>query len=81
MTKPQFAITRTTKDGKPAVELVVRNTTKTEHADFRALLDSLGYGAASGMDNAKRIVCTTPEQIDAARNPIKPYFDAKGFWI
>jgi hypothetical protein len=80
MTAPRFTASRTTKNGKPAIELVVRNTTQKDHADFRALLDGLGYGHASGIDNARRIVCTTPEEIDSARTPIAKFFNAKGEW-
>lgn len=80
MTSPRFTASRVAKDGKPAVEFVVRNTTQKDHADFRALLDALGYGPASGIDNARRIVCATPADIDAARNPIAKFFDAKGEW-
>lgn len=78
--KPQFAIRRIVKDGKPAVEMMVHHTTQQEHAEFRALLDGLGYGPASGMSNTKSIVCTTAAQIDAARNPIAKFFDSKGIW-
>lgn len=80
MTNPKFTAARITKDGRPAVELAVRNTTQKDHADFRALLDALGYGPANGIDNARRIVCTTAEEIDAARNPIAKFFDAQGEW-
>lgn len=77
---PRFTASRTTKDGIPAVELVVRNTTQKDHADLRHLLDSLGYGPASGIDNARRILCTTAAGIDAARNPIADFFTAAGEW-
>ena len=77
-TTPRFAASRVSKDGRPAVELAVRYTTLKNHADLRAVLDTLGYSPASGIDNARRIVCTTAAEIDAARNPIAKFFGADG---
>ena len=79
-TAPRFTASRVSKDGKPAVELAVRNTTQKDHAELRAVLDTLGYSPASGIDNARRIVCTTAAEIDSARNPIAKFFDAEGGW-
>jgi hypothetical protein len=75
---PKFTAAKIAHNGKPAAELVVRGTTAADHADLRALLDTLGYGPASGMDNARRIVCTTKAEVDAARGPLVKFFDAKG---
>ena len=80
ITTPIFTASRVSNDGEPAIELAVRNTTQKDHAELRAMLDALGYSPASGIDNARRIVCTTAAEIDAARNPIAKFFDAAGRW-
>lgn len=81
ITKQRFTARRIMKDGKPAIEFAVRNTTHKDHSEFRAMLDTLGYSPASGIDSARKIVCCTVEEIDAARNPIAKFFDSKGEWI
>lgn len=78
MNAPKFEIARTQKDGKPAVELIVRNS--RYDADFHALIESLGYEPTVDIANRRSIVCTTAEQIDAARDPLASYFDARGEW-
>jgi hypothetical protein len=75
---PHFTAAKITHNGKPAAELAVRGTTAKDHASLRTLLDALGYGPASGMDNARRIVCTTKAEVDAARGPLAKFFDEKG---
>lgn len=78
MDAPKFEVCRTQKDGKPAVELVVRNS--MANAELHALVDSLGYLATADIANRRAIFCTTAEEIDAARNPLVKFFDAKGEW-
>ena len=78
MNNPVFEVCRTQKDGKPAVELVVRNSRKD--AALHAIVESLGYQPTVGIANRRAIVCTTAAEIDAARNPLVKFFDAKGEW-
>lgn len=78
MDAPKFEVFKTQKDGKPAVELVVRNAMKSP--ELQALVESLGYEATPDIANRRRIFCTTPAEVDAARNPIAKFFDAKGEW-
>ena len=78
MNTPKIQVIRTQKDGKPAVEIVVRNSMFS--AELHALVGSLGYVATPDIANRRAIVCTTAEEIDAARNPLVKFFDAKGEW-
>lgn len=79
MEKPKFEVFRTARNGKPAVELVVRNASYDDNLE--KLLVSLGYTETIDISNRMSIVCTTAEEIDAARNPLKMLFDAKGCFI
>ncbi len=72
MDAPTFEIFRTQKDGKPAVELVVRNS--MANPDLHALVEILGYQPTPDIANRRAIVCTTAEEIDAARNPLRNFF-------
>lgn len=73
----KLELARTAKDGKPAIELIVRNAP----ADIRGLLDSLGIVPTEGMMGRRSLVCATPAELDAARTPLLPYFDKQGNWI
>lgn len=77
MTTTTFSANRIMHAGKPAVELVVRNYPTS----MIPLLEGLGYVVTVDMANRRSIICTTPAEIDAARNPLKDMFDAKGNWI
>ena len=68
-----FEIARTTLNGKPAVELVVRWATAIPAID--ALTLSLGYTPTVGISNRRSIICADAASIDAAREPIMPFFD------
>ena len=76
MNAPKFEVFRTQKEGKPALDLVVRNS--LANADRHALGESLGYNPLRHIANRRAIVCTTPEEVDAARNPLVRFFNAKG---
>lgn len=76
-TTPTLSINRTHLNGKPAVELVVRHAT----AELRPILDGLGILPTVDMANRRSIICTTPAELDAARDPLKDMFDARGNWI
>ena len=78
MNAPKFEIIRTQKDGKPAVELVVRNSMAND--ELNELVESLGYHPTIGIANRRAIVCTTPEEVDTARNPLVKFFNPKGEW-
>lgn len=79
MNAPKFEICRTQVNGKPAVELVVRNSLSCP--ELHAIIDALGYIATPDIANRRSIVCTTPIEVDAARNPLIKFFDAKGNFI
>jgi hypothetical protein len=79
MNKPKFQIFKTTLNGKPAAELVVRNATYSEELD--ELTTKLGYVPTVDMANRRSILVTTKDQAEAARSPLAKYFDAKGEWV
>lgn len=76
MTTPTLSINRISHNGKPAIELVVRHAT----AELRPILDGLGILATPDMANRRSIICTTPAELDAARNPLRDLFDDRGNW-
>lgn len=78
MEKPKFEMFRIQKDGKPAVELVVRNSMYSE--ELHNLVEELGYKPTVDIRNRCSIVCTSPAEVDAARNPLVKFFDEKGEW-
>lgn len=78
MNAPKFEVFRTQKDGKPAAELVVRNS--MANAELHALVESLGYLPTTDIANRRAIVCTTAEEINAARDPLVKFFNEKGEW-
>lgn len=78
MNNPKFEILKIQWQGKPAVELVVRDSRKSP--ELHALVEALGYEATPDMANRRRKICTTPAEVDAARNPIAKFFDSKGEW-
>ena len=75
---PRFAVAKRNKGGKPAVELIIHNATYNQELD--ALTTHLGYAPTPMLANRRSLICTTPEQIDAARNPIAKFFNARGEW-
>jgi len=77
MDNPKLQIERITVNGKPAIELIIRNATK----DLRQVLDGLGIKPTADISNRRSIVCATPAELDAARNPLAVFFDRNGEWI
>jgi hypothetical protein len=77
---PSMELSRTSYHGAPAVELVIRNACDGG-PEFRGLVQSLGYQLDCTIANRRSLICTTPAQVDAARNPLHPYFDARGQWL
>lgn len=76
MNEAKFEVCRTLVNGKPAVELIVRNS--MANTELHSLVESLGYTATQDIANRRSIICTTPAEVDAARNPLVKFFDAKG---
>lgn len=70
MDKQKLEMRRVQKDGKPAIEMVVRNAT----AEMRPVLDGLGILPTPDMANRRSIICATPAELDAARAPILHFF-------
>lgn len=68
MKPPRMTVARTMVDGVKAIAISVRGPLD---AEMTALLDSLGYELVDDLAAVRRIVCTTPEQIDAARYPLR----------
>ena len=71
MDKPKLEMFRVQKNGKPAIEMVVRNATK----EMRPVLDALGVLPTPDMANRRGIVCATPDELEAVRAPILHFFD------
>jgi len=78
MNIPKVEIFRTAKNGKAAIEIVVRNS--LFDAEFHKLVEQLGYVATPGISNRRAIICTTPAEVEAARSPLIPFFNEKGEW-
>ena len=76
MTTPTLRLEKVMKGGKPAIRLVVRYATP----ELRTMLDGLGITPDCTIANYRTIVCASPAELDAARNPLMPLFDAKGEW-
>jgi hypothetical protein len=71
---PSLSVERT-PNGK--VALVVRNAT----ASLRPLLDRLGIVPDCTITNRRAVLCSTPAELDAAREPLRQLFDARGQWV
>lgn len=79
MDKPKFEVSRVIVEGKVVgVDLIVRNATYSP--ELGALTTNLGYRPDEDISNCRRVRCTTPAEIDAARAPLVSLFDAKGEW-
>lgn len=75
---PQFSAHRTAVNSQPAVELVVRNSTYDQA--LHDLVVRLGYQPTPDIANRRAIICTTPAEVDAAREPLKHFFRSDGSW-
>jgi hypothetical protein len=76
---PKMELLRTSLDGKPAFELVVRNAAFAP--GLSDLCDGLGIMPTVDMANRRGIIVTTPEQLDAVREPLKHLFAHTGDWV
>lgn len=75
--QPKLEILKTTKMGKPAIEIVVRNA----NAILRPLLDSIGIIPTPDISNRRGLICATPAELDTARAPLAKFFDKTGAYI
>lgn len=71
---PKFELHKIHYKGASAVELVIRYA----NAELRALADKLGYKRDDTIANRRAIICTNQDQVDAARDPLIPFFNADG---
>ncbi len=78
MNKPTLEIFKIEKNGKVAIEFVVRNSLYNHK--LHNMFESLGYKATVDISNRRSIFCTTPAELDAARNLIAKFFNAEGEW-
>lgn len=77
MSNPTLQLEKTMKDGKSAIRLIVRYATP----ELRELCDSLGINPDCSLANCRWIVCATPAELAAARNPLMSLFGHKGEWL
>lgn len=56
------------------VQLHISNPTPV----VKPILEKLGYRLVPDIFNFYDIICTTPAELDAARNPIKQFFNPDG---
>lgn len=78
MNTPKFEIQRHVNNGKVQIEMIVWNSTFSD--ELHSLVVCLGYKLTEDITGRRSIMCSTPAEIDAARNPIVKFFDAKGEW-
>jgi hypothetical protein len=78
MNKPKFEVQRSKVDGAIVIDLIVRNATFS--AELDKITTELGYRLVEDISNCRKIRCTTPAEVDAARAPLISMFDAKGEW-
>ena len=61
------------RTGKQII-LVVKNAPES----LRPVLDGLGINLVTDIANRRQVVCSNAAELDAARNPLRSYFDAQG---
>lgn len=69
---PKFEIFRTRKNGKPALEVVVRNA--SSNPLLLAECERLGLTPTIDMSNRRSVIVRTPAELDAIRDPLKKFF-------
>lgn len=77
MNNPTLSLERVHFNGTPAIKMIVRNA----DAALRATLTDLGVMPDCTIANYRSIICFTPAELDAVRNPLKPLFGSKGEWL
>ena len=78
MNTPKFEIQRHVNNGKVQIELIVWCSTFSD--ELHNIVVDLGYKLTTDVSGRRSIMCSTPEEVDAARKPILKFFDAKGDW-
>ena len=78
MNTPKFEIQRHIKDGKVQIEMIVWNSTFSD--ELHDLVVALGYKLTTDITGRRSVFCLTPAEVDAARNPVMKFFNAKGEW-
>lgn len=76
MAKAKLELQKHIKDGKVQIEIIVWNSYAKE--ELHNLVVALGYELTTDITGRRSIFCSTPAEVDAARNPIVKFFDAKG---
>lgn len=72
MEAAKFEANRTQKNGKPAVEFVVRNS--LANPALHAECIRLGMEPTVGISNRRAIICTTPGEVAAIQGAMRPFF-------
>ena len=72
MTQATFEALRTSKNGKPAIEFVVRNS--TANPALHAECIRLGMDLTVDIANRRAIICTTKDEITAIQTAMRPFF-------
>lgn len=75
MDKATMTVAREYYAGKQTVCVYVRGKIDDE---LRPVLDAAGYELVDDTNNCRRVRCTTPAELNAAREPLRPYFNAQG---
>lgn len=76
--EPTLHIEKDVVNGKVVIRMTVKNATP----ELAKLLASLGLiRGIEHLRNDYTNTYTTPQALDAARNPIKPLFGHKGEWL
>ena len=78
MNTPKFEIQSHVNNGKVQIELIVWYSTFSD--ELHNIVVDFGYKLTTDVSGRRSIMCSTPAEVDAARNPILKFFDAKGDW-
>ena len=76
MKTPKFEIQRHITNGKVSIELIIWNSTYSE--ELHEMACKAGYELTTDITGRRSIMCSTPAEVDEARNPVIKFFDAKG---
>ena len=71
-----FEARHTAVNGKPAIELIVRNS--LSNPELHSVIDSVGYKPMTDIRNARSIMCFSQAEAVAARDPIVKFFNEDG---
>ena len=68
----EIEVLKTHKDGKLAFEIVIRDCQLTP--GLKEVLEYLGYANTVDMTNRKSVFVTSPEEMNAKRDPLVKFF-------